>query len=54
MANWMSAVVSGVAPRDLVTFALSSALLIAVAIASAFVPLKRISKLDPVVLLATE
>ena len=53
-ANSMSAVVSGVAPRDAVTFGVSSALLIAVAIASSFVPLKRIAKLDPVVLLATE
>jgi len=53
-ARSMSAVVSGIAPRDAVTFAVSSALLIAVAIASSFVPLQRIAKLDPVVLLATE
>jgi putative ABC transport system permease protein len=54
VASSMSAVVSGIAPRDAVTFGVSSALLIAVAIASSFVPLKRIAKLDPVVLLATE
>ena len=53
-ASSMSAVVAGVAPRDAVTFGISSALLIAVAIASSFVPLMRIAKLDPVVLLATE
>jgi predicted permease len=53
-AKSMSAVVSGIAPRDAVTFGVSSALLIAVAIASSFVPLKRIAKLDPMVLLATE
>ena len=37
-----------------VTFAASSALLIAVTVASSFVPLKRIAKLDPVVLLKAE
>jgi putative ABC transport system permease protein len=53
-ARSMSAVVSGIAPRDAVTFTASCALLIVVAIASSFVPLKRIAKLDPIMLLATE
>jgi predicted permease len=53
-ARAMSGVVSGIAPRDAVTFGVSSGLLIAVAIASSFVPLKRIAKLDPVMLLASE
>ena len=50
----MSSVIFGIAPRDGVTFAASAALLIAVATASSFVPLKRIAKLDPVVLLRAE
>jgi predicted permease len=54
VANSMSAVVSGIPPRDAVTFGVSSGLLIAVAIASSIVPLKRIAKFDPVVLLAVE
>ena len=54
VVNSMPAVVSGIAPRDAVTFGISSALLVAVAIVSSFVPLKRIAKLDPVMLLATE
>lgn len=53
-ARSMSAVVSGIAPRDALTFGVSSGLLIVVAIASSFVPLKRIAKLDPVLLLSTE
>ena len=47
-------VISGIAPRDGITFAVSSALLLAVAMASSFVPLTQIAKLDPVVLLKTE
>jgi ABC-type antimicrobial peptide transport system permease subunit len=54
MSSAMTSVLSGVTPRDGITFAASSALLLAVAMASGFVPLKRISKLDPVVLLKTE
>lgn len=54
MSTSMSSVISGVTPRDGITFAASSALLLAVAIASGFVPLKQIAKLDPVVLLKTE
>jgi putative ABC transport system permease protein len=50
----MSSVIFGIAPRDGVTFAASAALLIAVATASSFVPLKRIAKLDPAVLLRAE
>ena len=54
MSTAMSSVISGVTPRDRITFAASAALLLAVATASGFVPLKQISKLDPVVLLKTE
>ena len=50
----MSGVIFGVGPRDSVTFAGSSALLVAVAIASSFVPLTRVTKLDPVLLLKAE
>jgi putative ABC transport system permease protein len=54
MSTSMSNIISGIAPRDAITFAVSSALLIAVTIASSFVPLTRIAKLDPVVLLKAE
>jgi predicted permease len=50
----MSGVIFGVGPRDSVTFAASSALLLMVAAASSFVPLTRVAKLDPVVLLKAE
>jgi putative ABC transport system permease protein len=54
MSTSMSHVISGIAPRDAVTFTVSSALLIAVTAASSFVPLTRIAKLDPVALLRAE
>ncbi len=54
MSTSMSHVISGIAPRDAITFTVSSALLIAVAAVSSFVPLTRISKLDPVMLLRAE
>jgi predicted permease len=54
MSTSMSRVIAGIAPRDAITFAVSSMLLIAVATASSFVPLTRIAKLDPVVLLRAE
>jgi putative ABC transport system permease protein len=54
MSTTMSHVISGITPRDAVTFTASAALLIAVAMASSFVPLTRIAKLDPVVLLRAE
>ncbi len=54
MSTSMSHIISGIAPRDAITFTVSSALLIAVAAASSFVPLTRIAKLDPVVLLRAE
>ena len=54
MSTSMSHVIAGIAPRDTVTFAISSALLIAVTTASSFVPLTRIAQLDPVVLLRAE
>ncbi len=50
----MSGVIFGVGPRDSVTFAASSALLLAVAAVSSLVPLTRVAKLDPVVLLRVE
>jgi predicted permease len=53
-ATSMSGVIFGVGPRDSVTFAASSALLLMVAAASSFVPLMRVAKLDPVVLLRAE
>jgi putative ABC transport system permease protein len=54
MSTSMSHVIYGVAPRDAVTFVVSSALLVAVTAASSFVPLTRITRLDPVVLLRAE
>ena len=54
MSTSMSHVIAGIAPRDTVTFGISSALLIAVTTASSFVPLTRIAQLDPVVLLRAE
>lgn len=54
MSTFMSSVISGITPRDGVTFAASAALLIAVAMAAGFVPLKQIARLDPVLLLKTE
>lgn len=54
MSASMSHMISGIAPRDLMTYAVSSALLIAVTTTSALIPLSRIAKLDPVVLLRAE
>jgi putative ABC transport system permease protein len=54
MSTSMSHVIFGVGPRDSTTFVASLALLVAVAAASSFVPLTRIARLDPVVLLRTE
>ncbi len=54
MSSSMSHVIFGVAPRDSMTFAASLALLVVVAAASSFIPLTRIARLDPVVLLRTE
>ena len=54
MSTSMSHVISGIAPRDAITFTGSSALLIAVAAVSSFLPLTRIATLDPVVLLRAE
>ncbi len=54
MSASMSHVIFGIAPRDSITFAGSLVLLVAVAVASSFVPLTRIARLDPVVLLRTE
>ena len=54
MSTSMSRVIFGVGPRDSVTFVASSALLVAVAALASFVPLTRVSRLDPVVLLRAE
>jgi len=54
MSTSMSHIISGIATRDTITFMFSSGLLIAVASISSFVPLTRIAKLDPVVLLRAE
>ncbi len=54
MSTSMSRVIFGVGPRDSVTFVASSALLVAVAALASFVPLTRVSKLDPVALLRAE
>jgi putative ABC transport system permease protein len=54
MSASISQIISGIAPRDAITYLGSAALLIAVAVASAFVPLMRITKLDPVLLLRAE
>jgi predicted permease len=54
MSTTMAHVISGITPRDAVTFTVSAALLIAVAMASSFLPLTRIAKLDPVLLLRAE
>ena len=54
MSTSMSHVIFGVGPRDSVTFAASSALLVAVTAVASFVPLTRMARLDPVVLLRAE
>ena len=54
MSTSVSHIISGIAPRDVVPYVASSALLIAVTLASAFLPLIRIAALDPVELLRAE
>ena len=54
LSSSMSGVIFGVEPRDSVTFAVSSALLLIVAASSSFAPLTRVAKLDPVALLRAE
>jgi ABC-type lipoprotein release transport system permease subunit len=54
MSTSMSHLIVSIAPRDTLTFTVSSVLLIAVTTASSFAPLTRIAKLDPVVLLRAE
>ena len=54
LSSSMSGVIFGVGPRDSVTFAVSSALLLIVAASSSFAPLTRVAKLDPVALLRAE
>ena len=50
----MSKLIYGIVPRDAVTFTASSTLLVLIAIVASFIPLRRISKLDPTVLLKAE
>jgi putative ABC transport system permease protein len=54
LSSSMSKLVYGIVPRDSVTFATSSTLLVVIAMAASFVPLLRIAKLDPTVLLRAE
>jgi hypothetical protein len=54
MSESMAHLIAGISPRDATTYIASSLLLIAVTMASAFVPLTRIAKLDPVLLLKAE
>jgi putative ABC transport system permease protein len=54
MSGSMSKLVYGILPRDFATFAASSVLLTLVAGASSFIPLTRITKLDPTMLLRAE
>ncbi|MGC2110908.1 MAG: ABC transporter permease [Candidatus Korobacteraceae bacterium] len=54
MSAPMSNLIYGIVPRDSVTFAASSALLMIIAATSSFIPLTRIAKLDPTVLLRAE
>jgi predicted permease len=54
MSSSMSKLVYGIVARDSLTFAASSTLLAVVAVTASFVPLMRIAKLDPTVLLRAE
>lgn len=54
MSATMSRLIYGILPRDSVTFAVSSLVLIVIATASSFLPLTRIPRLDPTVLLKAE
>jgi len=54
MSAAMSRLVFGIAPRDILTFALSAALLAAVAVVSSFIPLTRVTKLDPIAVLRAD
>jgi putative ABC transport system permease protein len=50
----MAHIISGISPRDTATYGFSLLVLTGVTMASAFIPLMRISKLDPVLLLKAE
>ena len=54
MSATMSRLIYGILPRDSVTFAVSSLVLIVIATASSFLPLTRIPRLDPTILLKAE
>ena len=54
MSATMSKLIYGIVPRDPVAFTVSSVVLLVIAAASSFVPLARIPRLDPTVLLRAE
>jgi ABC-type antimicrobial peptide transport system permease subunit len=54
LANVLGALIFGVQIADLVTFAATCGLLIAVAMVAAFLPARRAARLDPIVALRTE
>jgi ABC-type lipoprotein release transport system permease subunit len=53
-ARIMSALLYGVAPRDMLTFVLVPSLLAAVALAACVVPAWRAARIDPLAALRTE
>jgi predicted permease len=54
MSSSMQKLIYGIVPRDSVTFAVSSIVLVVIAASSSFLPLTRIARLDPTVLLKVE
>jgi predicted permease len=54
MSASMSKLIYGILPRDSATFASSCALLVLIAVAASLLPLSKIAKLDPTVLLKAE
>ena len=54
LSTFMAHIISGISPRDAITYLLAALLLIVVTMASAFIPLTRVAKLNPVLLLKAE